>query len=233
MIHSDIFRIKSNILQHPYNKEDIYEWSIDEMFRYNLPMTSQQMTTTAMFNQTLHGCNQLIAHVLFIGFIGQFKGWWEEHLIIEDRNIIHDILVTTNRDESDLQDGNILPETMLFNITSDDDSGVIQEDSSKLFPSSRRYQYILLMKSDRNKVHNKDFFKGLLESQYKKIKPWEEITCEQNQQASWFPKPTEDQFQGRNLGSFYKQFGPLSYHTRPNKQTKSIERLENPFSSTK
>ena len=98
------------------------------------------MTTTAMLDQTSHDYKQLAAHILFIGFIGQFKEWWEEHLIIEDENIIQSIFVTINKNESDIQDRNIFPEIIEFNtiyildeFISDDDSGIAQEDSSKLF----------------------------------------------------------------------------------------------------
>ena len=147
------------------------------MFKYNLFMTSQQMTIMAMSKQMSHGYKQSAAQILSTGFIGQFKEWWEEHLVIKDRNIIHNIFVWINNDESDIQDRNILLEIMEFNtisildeFTSDDNPEIAQEHSSKLFPSSNRYQHIFLGRSDRDEIHNRNFFKGLLISQYKKIK---------------------------------------------------------------
>ena len=210
IIHFDIFRIKSNILLQSYNKEDIYGWNIDGVFRYNILMASQQMITTDMIKQISHGCNQLFAHILSTGFIDQIKEWWEKHLIIRDKNIIHNILITIKKDASDIQDRNILPETIstLGIFATNDDSGIANKDLSKLLLESSRDQHIFLTKSDRNKEDFlKGFLKGFLRLQYKEIKSWKETIYEQSQQEGWLSKrSTEKQHQERNLGSDLRSF---------------------------
>ena len=140
-----------------------------------------------MHNQISHDYNWLAAHILYIGFIGQFKEWWEGHLIIDN------ILVATNKDESNLQDRNTFPETettLIYNVKdildifiSNDVSGITKKGLLEIFPNSIRYQHLFLTKLDKNKVHRRDFLKGLLRSQYKKKNLLKETTYKQIQQA--------------------------------------------------
>ena len=54
------------------------------------------MATTAY--RTSHGCtDQLAAHILIAWFTRQLKGWWDDHLTIEDKdNILNAVQIDVN-----------------------------------------------------------------------------------------------------------------------------------------
>ncbi|KAG5577336.1 hypothetical protein H5410_057470, partial [Solanum commersonii] len=95
-----------NVMQNNYNANNIYEWNIDTLDDNGCHCS--------------HNCShQLITHVLVAGFTGQLKGWWDTHLIKEDKQNIFQSVRLDPLGNPILKDGHSIPNstnTLIYTI---------------------------------------------------------------------------------------------------------------------
>ena len=77
-----------------FSANNFYEWNIDAQTKCNIMNTLQHMTMVATAYQTSHECSEeTIIDILVAGFSGQLKGWWDNYLT-NDKKEIHDAVNT-------------------------------------------------------------------------------------------------------------------------------------------
>ena len=78
---------RNQYTQASYTSGTIYEWNIDGMTEYNILTKLQEMTMVSIaykLNNRLS--DHVVAQTIVVGFTGQLKGWWDNYLILKDRN---------------------------------------------------------------------------------------------------------------------------------------------------
>ena len=103
-----------------FSADHIYEWNIDGQSETSILQILQQMTMVSTTYQTTNDASdEAITNLLIAGFTGQLKGWWDNYLSSEEKNVILTSVKTEPDGTPILYEGSSIPDsvnTLIFTI---------------------------------------------------------------------------------------------------------------------
>ena len=78
----------NQIIQSKYDGDGIYEWNIDGVSEYQILNILQEMIMVSIAYKAKENTDHMISRHLIVGFTSQLKGWWDNVITEEEKEMV-------------------------------------------------------------------------------------------------------------------------------------------------